>query len=122
MISITLLGLLTGCGTGILFMVIALPMWKKKIKQNIFYGFKMKYTLMDEEIWYEVNSLAGKYLFYTGMVLTLFSLPSILIQSVLFATLYLFILLAVLFTGIGVTTFKGYRLMIQLAEDKNLKK
>jgi uncharacterized membrane protein len=55
-------------GTGLLLSALAIPMILKKIKPNGLYGFRVRKTMENPEIWYAVNAYSGKWLFGTGLV------------------------------------------------------
>lgn len=52
---------------------LAVPMIKKKISRNKFYGFRTAKTLSNDEIWYKANHFAGKALFAAGVVMIISS-------------------------------------------------
>ena len=54
--------------------VLGIPMAKRKIKPNPYYGFKTQKTLSDENIWYIANEYAGKLLIKIGSLLAISSL------------------------------------------------
>ncbi len=39
---------------------IGIPLVKRKIKMNHFYGFRIKKSFESEDIWYDINAYAGK--------------------------------------------------------------
>jgi hypothetical protein len=55
--------------SGLLLSVISIPMILKKIKPNGLYGFRVKKTMENPDIWYAVNSYSGKWLLGTGLVI-----------------------------------------------------
>ena len=59
---------------GIVLAFLSLPMIANKIKPNPFYGYRVKRTLENPQIWYQVNQYAGKQLFAAGVLITLFSI------------------------------------------------
>jgi uncharacterized membrane protein len=59
---------------GIVLMIIALPMIANKIPPNPFYGFRVKKTLENPEIWYKVNEYSGWRFFIAGAVILIASL------------------------------------------------
>ena len=66
----------------VFIMLASLPLIFKKVRRNIFYGFRTGITLENEKVWYEVNARTGKYLFYyalAGLILCiiLFFIPGI---------------------------------------------
>ena len=57
--------------SGILLMALSVPMITGKIPPNGFYGFRVKKTMENPDIWYPVNRFSGKWLLATGLVLAL---------------------------------------------------
>lgn len=56
---------------GILFMAISMPMIRRQIKPNLWYGFRTPKTLSKPEIWYPANEYSGRSLFAAGMLIAL---------------------------------------------------
>jgi hypothetical protein len=55
--------------TGLLLCVLSIPMILKIVKPNGLYGFRVKKTMENPDIWYAVNSYSGKWLLGTGLVI-----------------------------------------------------
>jgi hypothetical protein len=55
--------------SGLLLCALSIPMILKIIKPNGLYGFRVKKTLENPEIWYAVNAYSGKWLLGTGLVI-----------------------------------------------------
>ena len=53
--------------SGLLLTVLSVPMIFRKIPPNYWYGFRVKATLENEEVWYPANEYAGKGLFWVGI-------------------------------------------------------
>lgn len=51
------------CGMGLLFFVLALPLWLRMVPVNPVYGVRLPSTMATEERWSEVNAVFGKNLF-----------------------------------------------------------
>jgi len=77
--------------SGLLTIAAGIPLRRRKIKPNWFYGFRTPTTLKDEALWYDVNEKAGKDLVMIGNVL-----------SVLAAAMYGLGIPAPSFTGVCV--------------------
>lgn len=93
-----LTSLITFFITGIIFSIISIPLIKRKIKINNWYGIRLPQTMESEPVWYEVNERAGKYLFLFGILLSLLSV--ILYYFPFIDEVYtIFILLAFLIGG-----------------------
>jgi len=58
------ISLMTFFVAGIIISALALPLIKRKVKINSWYGVRLPQTMQSENIWYNVNSYMGKYLFY----------------------------------------------------------
>lgn len=61
-------------GAGLLTILVALPLIARRVPPNGYLGFRMRATLEDAGIWYAVNANFGKWLFATGLVVTVLSL------------------------------------------------
>lgn len=53
-------------GTGLLFVLLGLPMWRSMVGPNSFYGVRLPSTLNDPEVWYEVNARSGLDMVWLG--------------------------------------------------------
>ncbi len=56
--------------SGLLFIVISLPLIAKRVRPNRWYGFRVKKTLSDERIWYQANFIAGRDLLLAGIAIS----------------------------------------------------
>lgn len=108
---------------GVLFVPIAIPLMKKKIKRNNFYGFRVKYTLQDDDIWYAVNEMLGRQMFYQGLcflaigAISYFVVKGIKPQFILMIAVTVFLAIAIIYSLVT-----GIKLMNKMAEEKGLKK
>lgn len=73
--------LLLFVGSGLLLTVIAIPLVQRRIKPNLWYGFRTKRTLSNAQVRYEVNAYAGKRLFASGIVTVLAALGLYLVPG-----------------------------------------
>jgi SdpI/YfhL protein family len=69
-------------GSGLLLILVSLPLLWGKIPPNPIYGFRVRATLEDPAIWYLANKFAAKRLIRTGAVvvgaaLSLYSIPGL---------------------------------------------
>lgn len=63
--------LITFAGVGLLSILIALPLIERRIKPNPWYGFRVRATLENSELWYDVNAHMGRRLLISGLITTL---------------------------------------------------
>ena len=98
-------GLVTFFITGLIFSGLAIPLIRKKVKINSWYGIRIPQTMENEKVWYKVNEIMGKYIFVFGMLISILSLyftlnPTnpefimiyILLAILIFGTVFLVIL------------------------------
>ncbi|MCB0731675.1 MAG: SdpI family protein [Ignavibacteriae bacterium] len=64
-----LTSLITFFITGLLFAGLSIPLIRKKVKINNWYGIRLPQTMKSETVWYEVNAIMGKYLFVFGIII-----------------------------------------------------
>ncbi|MCB0749862.1 MAG: SdpI family protein [Ignavibacteriae bacterium] len=65
-----LTSLITFFITGLLFAGLSIPLIRKKVKINNWYGIRLPQTMKSEAVWYEVNAIMGKYLFVFGIIIS----------------------------------------------------
>jgi uncharacterized membrane protein len=51
---------------GALFVVVALPLWRRRVPPNRTYGFRTPLTVSNPEVWYATNEVAGRDLVLAG--------------------------------------------------------
>lgn len=54
-------------GGGILLTLLAIPLYFEKIKPNGLYGFRVRKTLENPEVWYRVNKYSARWMIVTGL-------------------------------------------------------
>ncbi len=94
--------------TGILFAILAIPLIKRKIKINHWYGIRLPQTMQNESIWLDVNSIIGKYIFLFGIITSILSLYFIL-YPIEPAFLMIYILLTILIFGSVLLVVLSYK-------------
>jgi uncharacterized membrane protein len=52
---------------GLLFIGLAIPLIRRRVKPNQMYGLRVQATFADEWVWYEANAAAGRDLLYGGL-------------------------------------------------------
>jgi uncharacterized membrane protein len=69
----------TCVGSGILLIILGVPLALRRVPPNGIYGVRFLSTLADESVWYEINARGGRHLIVLGavyLVLLLFALKS----------------------------------------------
>ncbi len=68
--------------SGVLLAAISIPMIMGKIPPNGLYGFRVKKTMENPEIWYPVNAYSGKWLLAAGLVQALAAVVAFYIPGI----------------------------------------
>jgi len=55
-------------GIGLLFIALAMPLIRRRVKPNGMYGLRVSATFADEWVWYEANARSGRDLLYLGLL------------------------------------------------------
>jgi uncharacterized membrane protein len=58
-------------GAGLLLIGLAVPLIRRKVRPNGWYGFRVWQTLADPEAWYAANAYVGKCLPVVGVIIVL---------------------------------------------------
>jgi hypothetical protein len=102
-------------GLGLLLGGLGLPMMHGKVPPNSWYGFRIRLTLDNPDIWYPINAWAGKWLIRYGLAcaaagLAAFALPADWLEG------YLLGLSIALMAGILTLLIIGSRMAWSLAQ------
>ena len=102
---------------GVLFIAISIPLIKRKVKINNWYGVRLPQTMKNEEIWYEVNEKSGKHLFAFSTIIIFFSI--LFYIGNFFSSIVSFIIMTVLiYIGIIVIVIKASSFANKLTKTK----
>jgi hypothetical protein len=101
------------CGASLLLMLLAIPLMRRRVSPNGWYGFRVLATLSDERVWYAVNAHFGRRLLVVGIViaaasLLLYPLPS------LDLTAYALTVTAVMLVALAIAIGQSVRYMRQV--------
>lgn len=66
--------MILGIGIGMLFVVLGVPLFARKIPPNPIYGLRTSATCDDEWVWYEANAKSGRELMIGGTALIAISI------------------------------------------------
>jgi hypothetical protein len=109
-------------GMGLLLSALAIPLMLRKVGPNPIYGFRVKQTHEDPDVWYEVNAVAGKGMLVDGLIVVLASLvlaavPGISIDRYALSVLALFLV------ALGITLVVSVRRLRRavMARDRSIR-
>ena len=95
-------------GIGLLLSAISVPLILRRIGPNLIYGFRVKQTLEDPEVWYDVNAYAGKGLFVDGLITVIAAMVLALVPGIS-VDRYALSLMALVFLALGITLVSSFR-------------
>lgn len=118
------IGYLTIIGAGLVVICLAVPLVKRKIKRNIFYGYRVSiYALSDDDIWYTVNEMGGKQMICFGIGLIIFGIAGFTFGvTPLEQTIYGIALGTYIIFSLIYTLYKLIKLAHKMAREKRMKK
>jgi hypothetical protein len=118
-----IIGLVISAPLAVMFTVLGLPLFFKKVKRNYFYGYRVsQYAMLDDDIWYAVNQRGGKHLIVIGGLLTLNALFALAFLGRIDAQrTVLYVDLGITVLGVIYSVAKGVSLNNRLAQEKGLK-
>ncbi len=99
--------------SGLMFVVLAIPMVKRKVRPNPWYGFRTRKTLSRADIWYKANEYSGRTLIVAGSITTLTALVFAMLPGISKDT-YALLCLAGLLISLGWSVFTSFRYLSRL--------
>jgi hypothetical protein len=103
-------------GLGVFIVLIAIPLARRRIPPNRWYGFRVAATLADREVWFATNAQAGRDMIYWGVFLIFLALALPLLTPVVEVQLLLYAVILV--TGSIIITVRGLRLASRLLAER----
>ena len=93
---------------GLLTIETSLPLIKRKIKMNSWYGIRISESFKSEERWYEINEYGGRLMLWLGIVLIVVAGIGLVLPQK-YWVVYAFSVLGVIAGGFGVVTVRIFR-------------
>jgi uncharacterized membrane protein len=69
---------LTHIFSGLLFILLSIPLVLGKVKMNHLYGIRISKAFESDENWYRINRYGGKVLIATGLILIVFGIAELI--------------------------------------------
>lgn len=102
---------------GLVSVVVGLPLARRIVRPNRWYGLRVPATFADEHVWYEANAVAGRDFMLLGAVLLLVALglPRVVAIS---RPAYAMTCTVVLVIGSTICTVRAWRLANRLLRER----
>ena len=94
--------------TGLLLIGLSIPLILRKVPPNVWYGFRIRLTLDNPDIWYPVNAWGGRRMLVAGLATVAAALVGLLIPEHLLAW-YSLALAVLLIVGVLLILVFGIR-------------
>lgn len=108
---------ITFAGIGLLSVVVGLPLARRRIRPNRWYGLRIPATFADEHVWYEANAVTGRDLTLSGGALLLLAL-ALAPVAVASPVIYVAVCGGVFVAGSVASTVRGCRLANRLLRER----
>jgi uncharacterized membrane protein len=69
-------------GSALLVIALAIPMIRRKVKPNPYYGFRTPRLLKNPDLWYDANAYAGRWLVVYGLGVLVASIGLALVPNI----------------------------------------
>jgi uncharacterized membrane protein len=102
---------------GSVLILLAIPLILRKVPPNTIYGFRVRWTSGDPELWFSVNAYTGKWLAFVGACAILSALGLALIPGISF-TLYAFACLVTFIATFGIGMLQSIRFLRKMDSQK----
>jgi uncharacterized membrane protein len=99
----------------VLLIALSIPLIKRKIAPNSWYGFRVRQTLEDPGIWYEANAYSGNCLMWAGVVMLVGSVALFAVPG-LDGPAYATACTVVDFAAIGMAVIQSFRFLGRIAK------
>ena len=87
---------------GFVYIALGIPLFRRQVKPNSWYGCRTTKTMSNERIWYAVNRVTGRDMIAAGIAVLISSFVVFLLRSELNSDFAAALLLAVLIIGVGI--------------------
>ncbi|MGD2093562.1 MAG: SdpI family protein [Phycisphaerales bacterium] len=77
--SINILLAFTNLSSGIILIFLSIPLYKKKIKMNKTYGFRLSKAFQSDENWFNINAYGAKQMIIWSIIMILFGIAILFI-------------------------------------------
>ena len=88
-------------GVGALFVAVGYPLLRGRVPPNYWYGYRTRWTLSDEEVWYRVNRVTGRDMIEAGFAVLVVSLTLLAFSRRMNADTATVVLLFVMLAGVA---------------------
>jgi hypothetical protein len=101
---------------GLLLIGLTVPLIRRKVRPNAWYGFRARQTLADPAVWYAANAYAGKRLPAAGMITILTAMGLCLVSGITLDA-YAMACGAIILAALAVCIIRCFRCLAKLTQE-----
>jgi len=106
---------------GLLFIGLAIPLLRRRVRPNALYGLRVQETLENEEVWYEANARSARDLLWIGVATIV--VPTLLMGTPWFGSDSFFLVFCICLVAVVLWyAARGFRIAREVKRDLNLRK
>jgi len=106
-------------GAGLLLSVLAVPLIRRKVRLNAWYGFRVRQTLTAPDVWYAANAYAGKCLLVVGVIIVLTAVGLYRVPGITLAA-YALACGGIILAALAVCVAYSFRYLAKLTHNSDL--
>ena len=103
---------------GVMLVGLSIPLIRRRIGPNPWYGFRVPATTNDPDIWYPVNEYMAWRLLWTGITVVLVSVGAYFVADISEDT-YGLVIGAVVLIGLGVTVLQSFIYLGKMKKERS---
>ena len=105
-------------GGGLLLIGLSVPLIRRKVRPNAWYGFRVRQTLADPDVWYATNAYAGKCLLVVGVMTVLTAVGLYRVPGITLDT-YALACAGIILAALAVCVLRSFRYLSKLARESD---
>jgi uncharacterized membrane protein len=105
-------------GAGLLLIGLSVPLIRRKVRPNGWYGFRVPQTRVDPDIWYAANAYAGKHLLGVGVVTVLTAVGLYRVPGITLDT-YALACAGIILAALAVCVIQCFRYLAKLTQESD---
>jgi hypothetical protein len=98
---------------GIAIVAVSLPLIKRRIRMNAFYGFRIDAAFESDQRWYDINAYGGRMFFRWGLAITIAGLIGLPLPQK-FWLIHAYVSVVIVLGGLSISVLKTLRYADQL--------
>lgn len=104
---------------GVMISAVSVPLIRRKVRMNSWYGFRISEAFQSEKLWYDINAYGGRMYLYWGIAVIIAGACGLMLPQRLWLV-YALASIAVVLGGLAIAVGKTQRYAARLSRNKAL--